>query len=727
MSDPTQSPPRPTRASTELRWQLVVAAGASIVFSLPLLLNGTRDVESYTMSIFSTVAFARNLLAGVDPWYVSGFGFGIPLPTSSWFIKFPPAVPAALLGVDLLYAAVWLGGEFLFAFYFLKLCSALTRHRGTALVLLATGLLSFSNLGTSYVDDWPEHFLGWAFFPACLWFVIRTLMADSTRERLQTAAACALVLGIFTGSAHQNEMVTFYSGMVIVLAFLLWSRPKGVLVVGMAMAVALASAADVLVPTVQGMLGGGLNPVVEPLKIEDDALSLASYGIFLEPIRASIAVGPDGLLDPSYQRVPFFGVLVLALAAIGAIRSFSARPPAGALPRDLARAISVGFLVYSVLTLLPQWMVLNLPRTWMYRDGQTVFALLCAAVALDWVRERHGRLVWPMMALHLAQMALVAAPIVFNVLGNGNEARLFSFARREHILFEGLRQAGVTADSRVLLAGELEESIRGGMPEAGITAATDFPLEGLAVVNAWYRGGLTPELGSASMDERYGRYETLISWSRDLRHLTPRALDVLGISHVAMLENDLDDIDVAAGLTSVALIELPGSERRVRLLRNDDAWGRATLLAASAVDAPPLRPDCPLSTIYCRDYDLLSQRLQARLRPEWAGSSMRVNLPPQHVGGTLFVSAVVGPTPKAAVDGQPREVRPFMGPFGAIEISPDDREVTLSVRRTDRIALSVVGFILLTGCLIVTVMARRRASALRHVRRTAPAPSWLAS
>ena len=210
------------------------------------------------------------------------------------------------------------------------------------------------------------------------------------------------------------------------------------------------------------------------------------------------------------------------------------------------------------------------------------------------------------------------------------------------------------------------------------------------------------------MDGRYGTYETHISWSRNLLHLTPRALDVLGVSHVAAFENDLDEIDVAAGLTSVASIELPDG-RRVSVLRNDDAWSRATLLTASAVDAPPMRPDCPLSTIYCRDYDRLSQQLQARLRPEWAGSSMHVTLPPEHAGGTLFVSAVVGPTRNAAVDGQPREVRLFMGTFGIIEIAAGDREVTLSVRRTDRIALSVVGFVLLAGCLVVTVIARKRA------------------
>ena len=46
-NDSTQLPPRPARVGTELRWQLAVASGASIVFSIPLLLKGTPDLPLY--------------------------------------------------------------------------------------------------------------------------------------------------------------------------------------------------------------------------------------------------------------------------------------------------------------------------------------------------------------------------------------------------------------------------------------------------------------------------------------------------------------------------------------------------------------------------------------------------------------------------------------------------------------------------------------------------------
>ena len=40
-------------------WLALVSAIASLLISTPLLVNGTPDVESYTMSIFSTIAFAQ--------------------------------------------------------------------------------------------------------------------------------------------------------------------------------------------------------------------------------------------------------------------------------------------------------------------------------------------------------------------------------------------------------------------------------------------------------------------------------------------------------------------------------------------------------------------------------------------------------------------------------------------------------------------------------------------
>jgi hypothetical protein len=692
----------------ERRWQLGVAALASLALSLPLILKGTPDVESYVLSIFSTMAFANNLAAGVDPWFTPAYGFGIPLPTSSWLIKFPLAIPAALAGVDWLYAVIWLGGEFVFAFYFLRLAMVLTGRRVVAVVLLVSALLSFSNLGTTYVDDWPEAFLGWAFFPACLWFVARTLVSTSTRERLKAAAACAFTLGVFTGITHHNEMVTFFSGLGVMMAFLLRRRTRAVLTVAGAIVVALCSSADVLVPTALGMLAAGANPLAGSIAAVPDAPTPGSYGIFLEPARAYAAGGLTGIAESTYGRVPFFGLTALVLAIVGAARPFASRAAIGAVPNDLARALAVGFVVYSALTLLPSWVVLNLPRMWTYRDGQTVLGLLCAGMAIDGLWHRFGQLLRPALALQLVQMSLVAAPIIHAVVSEDNDARLFGYAREERVLFDGLRRAGVDSDSRLMVAGELEDLLRGSLSGAGVTASTDFALEGIPLINAWYRGAMTPELGEASMNGRYGSYESIISWKKNLRYLERSGVDVLGITDVAVLEQDLDALRFANDLTQVGTFDLPGN-RRVRVLHNDDAWSRATLLVPGTIGAPP-RPSCPSPTIFCGDYTDLSSRLQARLNVDWQGSSMRAMLPSGHAGGTVLVSVAAWPRPVALVDGERRDVDFVLGRFAAFTVRPGERTIVVSVRKTGRIALSLIGLSLLLGSLAVAIAPTGRSA-----------------
>ena len=689
------------------RWRMSVATLASVVMSWPLILHGTPDVESYSMSIFSTVAFVRNLVAGTDPWFVPGYGFGIPLPNSHWLIKFPPALPAALLGTDVLYAVVWLGGGFLFTLFFLRLCGELTRHRGVATVLLLTALLSFSNLGSTYVNDWPAHFLGWALLPACLWSMLRTLTSETARQAIRRGAACCVVLGIFVGSSHHNEMFTFFSGMAVLLALFIRKRPLGVLAAGIAMVVAVISALDVVVPTIQGLRGGGLNPLVAPIEGTPDTLSVRSYGIFLEPARAVATGGLDRALAPGYERVPFFGVVGLALALIGAVYPFRTRDPVNRMPNDVARGIAMGFMVFSALTLLPGWIVLNLPRMWMYRDGQTVFGLLCAAMVLPRLLERYPGVLRTALVVHVLQISLVAAPLVLRVVQGGND-RLYGYARQKHVLFDGLRAAGVNGQGRVVLAGRLEGAVRSDLAVSGITAGTDFPLEGLSLVNARYRGAMTPMLGSASSRGRFGTYRTRIAWNENLRTLTPAGLDVLGITHVALFEDEAEEIDLA-GLTPVLDIELSDGQV-VRVLRNPDAWSRAVLLSPGEVAAPPPRwPACHwIPEVYCLDYSTLSQKLRARLAVDASGSSIYAILPSNHPGGTLFVSAAVGPTRSATVDGQPQEVRLFMDTFALIEIEPGDRTVRISMRRTDRMWLTVMGVALLGACLVLAVVPFRR-------------------
>ena len=690
-------------AAADRRWRIWLSAAASLGMSWPLIIQGPDDIEAYSFHVFSTVAFARNLVAGVDPWFVPNYGFGIPLPSGGWFLKFPPAIPAALLGVDVLYAVVWLVGEFVFSFYFLKLCGELTRQKVVPAILLLTALFSFSSLGPTYVDDWPENFLAWAMFPMCVWFIVRTLRSESSQQRIRAAAACSVVLGVYAGSVHVGYMVVFFSGMAMFLGSLLWTRPKNVLAVGVATVVALASAADVLVPTLQGMLDGGVNPVAELIELPDQeasSLTLSSYGVFFEPARSFFAGGLDQALGPHYQRVPFFGLAGLLLAAIGAVQPFRSRAPVHLLPNDIARSIAVGFGVFSALTLLPPWVVLNLPRMYVYRDGQTVLGLLCAAMALRWLHETGSRWLVPVLAVHLIQIGCVAAPIVSRIVLSDAEPRLYGYARNEHTFFDALRLTGADEESRIMLAGRLEGSIRGGLLAEGISMGTDFPLAGLPVVNAWYKAGDTPMLGGGSTG-RYGTYDTQISWIRNqnLQRLSPLGLDVLGITHVALFEDDLDEIAITDGLTPVNPIALPG----LRVFRNHDAWTRATLLTPGEIADPPQWPDCPTPDVYCRDYEALSRRLVARLQIDVSGSTIRATLPSNHAGGTLFVSAAVGPTRSATVDGQPRDVDLVLDTFGAVAVHPGDQVVVVSMARTRAIMLTVLGAVLLACCFVLAV------------------------
>jgi hypothetical protein len=138
------------------------------------------------------------------------------------------------------------------------------------------------------------------------------------------------------------------------------------------------------------------------------------------------------------------------------------------------------------------------------------------------------------------------------------------------------------------------------------------------------------------------------------------------------------------------------------LLANDDAWGRVSLVTGESFLAePPRREACAGATVYCRDFQHLSQVPRSRVEVVQHRSSWRVTLPLKHPGGRLFVSEVTGPRASALVDGIAVAVQPYLEAFGTVQVPPDARAVEISTFRKDRMILTLIGIGLMLSCLAV--------------------------
>ena len=67
------------------------------------------------------------------------------------------------------------------------------------------------------------------------------------------------------------------------------------------------------------------------------------------------------------------------------------------------------------------------------------------------------------------------------------------------------------------------------------------------------------------------------------------------------------------------------------------------------------------------------------------------------------MSAAVGPTGSANVDGRPRDVDLVLDTFGAVSVQPDEQIVAVSMARTGSNMLSVLGMTLLAGSFLPTI------------------------
>src|SRR5687767_15558722 len=206
---------------------LLLALACALVVTVPMLGHGTPDEETYEFSIFSTLYFVKTLLAGGDPFFTPDFGFGVKIPNGQWFLRFPATLAAVSGSTRLLYASIWIGGQLFFTFFLLRLLRYVASSWRVRVAAVVTAVLSFSNLGYFYVDDWPEVFLGWCLVPFCLWSAVRLLEACRTGAPLPgTLAMCALAFGMLVGNGHPLHTFIWFSVLMLFFLAVVAAKPR---------------------------------------------------------------------------------------------------------------------------------------------------------------------------------------------------------------------------------------------------------------------------------------------------------------------------------------------------------------------------------------------------------------------------------------------------------------------------------------------------------------------
>jgi len=689
-----------------------VAVVCALAVTAPMLLHGTRDEETYEFSIFSTLYFARQLVTGGDPFFTPDFAFGVKLPNGQWFVRFPAALAAWSGSARLLYASIWIVGQTCFAFFLLRLLRRVAVSPGVRAIALLTALLSFSNLGYFYVDDWPEVFLGWCLIPFCLWSAMALLDAHRAgRDRLGPAAICALAFGLLLGNGHPLHSFIWFTVLMLFFLPVVASTPSAFPLLAAAAVVAAIGGLDMIVQTVSGLGSsyGTFNPLEDATRYP--ALTAADYLEFLQPLPAMADRGLAAALQPSYGRRPFYGGVFFALALAGSIAAL-VRPRLLEVNGNgaVVRALGVAFLGTVFLTVAPPWAVFNLVgEGWHYKDGQTMYALVLAPLVLDALLRRGWRtLVAGLIAVQSVQVVTVAAPLVRNALAND---RHLLFARDVHPdrFWSQPAVAALRGDRRVIAAGTLDDELFSNLRAVdGVVAVTDFVLEGIPIVNGWYRGTVTPGLGPVG-DPRYGAYQTVIRWNNALRRLDRPALDALGITHVLALADESEALRERWGLQTAGTASIQRtSSPAVSVLRNPRAWDRAVLIAPGGPHALTARAGCADSTIWCADVAPLAANRVSGTRLRRIGDAFVVDLPAGHPGGYVLLTQALADGWRARVDGRDRPVRPFQSVFVAVNVEPSDRLVELRYDSRTQAALLAAGVGQIVVCLAAFVAATRR-------------------
>ena len=178
-----------------------------------------------------------------------------------------------------------------------------------------TAVLSFSNLGYFYIDDWPEVFLGWCLVPFCLWSAVGLLEASRTGgERLGRLSMCALAFGMLVANGHPLHTFIWFTVLMLFFLPVVAARPRWFVPLALAAALAALGGLDIVVQTLGGLGSshGTFNPTDDPTRYP--VLTANDYLGFLQPLRSMAATGWSGLMQPAYGRRPFYGAVFFVLA-----------------------------------------------------------------------------------------------------------------------------------------------------------------------------------------------------------------------------------------------------------------------------------------------------------------------------------------------------------------------------------------------------------------------------
>lgn len=385
---------------------VAIAVGAVGWLALGFLVGVPPDEEEYRHAVPSTLIAAEAIQRGELAVWTSRFGLGVPQPFGQSLALHPLTPLLAVVPV-----VVWVK-----LFYALHLAGAaaamwaLARRVGAsplaAAMAVATYVLATPAVNYALRDFWPSTWPVYTLAPCVVLAMLVLAEAASTRQRLRASLGLGLAAGIIGANGHQGYLIVFIPSCVALLA-MHWRAVQRTwpwwLLAG---AIAVVLAAPIVLHLRHEL---SLAPELLDRGRYTQTLTLDSlWDVFARPFGPAAGGGLGVVAFERGARVVAFGGPAALLAILFALKIRTRR--------DLVLAMLVPLLPLTIPGLLPGRL---LSATYLFRDPLILFASLCAALALDWLRRRRPRLA----TLALAAQLLVLAAGVWPFLASNLQGR----------------------------------------------------------------------------------------------------------------------------------------------------------------------------------------------------------------------------------------------------------------------------------------------------------------